>query len=220
MVFYTCTTISYLKNVAKRKTSMKMQPKPIFALASGAFLLLGVLCQTAQAQSVVLGQQYTGDLVNTGNSGPTDLFVGYKVTESADVYTYTYTIANPPAAITALSVDFATSGAQSGITGIITGAGSFYEFGGATGSTVTWDFSLASGAGQSATLSFESPYAPTLGNADATDNSYTWVATSSPAVGLDLAVPQPPSVPEPATTTLFGLGLVLLAFRPNIFKRA
>jgi hypothetical protein len=201
---------------------MKTQSKPIVALASGTILLFGVLCQTAQAQSVVSGQ---ADLALTEGSGTSDLSVGYDVTENEyggfygfPVYTYTYTIAaNPFTVIEGLFIDFDTTypgivvGAS--ITGSVTGSapnGHLIE--GATGTEVAWYFLLVPGSKGTATLSFESDFGPGLDNASVfgsdENNLSTDIRWSSSPGGEQLVAPG--IIPEPATTTLLTLSLLLL----------
>jgi hypothetical protein len=204
--YWLITTRNFeLKTWQKQKTGMKMQSKPIVALASGAVLLLGLLCQTAQAQSALLA--VTGGPVNTG------LTVGYSVADNSGVYTYTYTIADPPASVGTFSVDFPTAPPGEVVPGSITGSGEYEGISGATGTTVVWYVNIAAG-GSGATLSFESLLPPALGNASATGED-SW--GSSPG-GEQVSVPQ--AIPEPATTTLLALSLLFLAFRPNMLKKA
>jgi hypothetical protein len=202
---------------------MKMQLKPIVALASGAILLFGAFCQTSQAQTNII---VLPDV--NGNTGDTALTVETVVTEdlSDSVWTYNYQISNPsgdPASVTSFTADFnagyAGLGGDAVLPGTLTG-GAFALNGGFNG--VTWFESPSVAPGStSGTLQFQSDFGPTTGNADAngSENPPSPWASDSPA--SQILVPNTPSViPEPATTTLLAMTLLLVAFRPGLLKKA
>lgn len=200
---------------------MKIQPKPIVALASGAFLLLGLVCQTAQAQLVIdpATTVALADLNGNGTAVGIDaLPVTYEVTETitgpnSPFYTYSYTVNNTtPSAATDFNVD------SGGITlpgavlpGTISANGFLL---GASG--VTWFTTVQPGASQ--TFSFESDLAPLIvGSANSSGDNSVGGWASLPNGSL---VAAPPAIPEPATMALFGLGSLLLGARKNLFRKS
>jgi len=199
---------------------MKMQSKPIVALASGAILLFGAFCQTSQAQTNII---ILPDV--NGNTGDTALTVESIVSEdlSDDVWTYKYQISNPSgdsSSMTSFTADFnagyAGLGGDSVLPGTLTG-GVFSANNGFNG--VTWYETIAPGT-TGGTLQFQSDFGPTSGNADATGSENPPSPWASDSAGSQIPVPNPPSVPEPATTTLLALTLLLVAFRPGLLKKA
>ena len=56
---------------------MKMQSKPIVALAAGTALILGVVCQSTQAQGLLASNTVTLADVNGNATGPTALVIQY-----------------------------------------------------------------------------------------------------------------------------------------------
>jgi hypothetical protein len=213
---------------------MRIQTKPVIALASGAILLGSVgsvFCQTAQAQSVIIPWTTVplADVVGVA-TGPDALAVAYEVTENPfdGVYTYSYTVDNPsPGNVAFFTVDFNTGAIIDGeaafLPGSITvGNANLGVANGANG--ITWAFlsdPISAGGGVSGTLTFQSDLAPETGNASATGNDNPPGPWASNGSAEQVAIPaQPPEVvPEPATTTLFALALLLLPFRSTILKR-
>jgi hypothetical protein len=206
------------KNVAKPKTDMKMQSKPIIAFASGAILLLGTLCQTAQAQSTIA-------TLADSNDGAANLTVDSTVTFDGSVYTYDYTINNPSGGsseVTGFDVSFNANPANAAFN--LTGG----DFGGTPSgySGVNWTFGFLVNPisqGSSALVSFQSDYAPVGGaaNATGTDNAADGASWATAPNGDFVYVPAvPTNVPEPVTTSLLALSSLLLVFRPNILKKS
>jgi len=198
---------------------MKTQSKPIVALASGAVLLFGVLCQTSHAQEIIASNTVTLADANGNTSGPTTLSVQYEVTETSGVFTYDYVVSNPlgdyqganPNYVGGFEVRF--DAADAGITGLSGGFGSQND--GSSG--VTWYLAVAPG-GNSGTLQFQSDNAYDLNTANATGSDNPpgpWNSLNSSEL---VAAPNPPVIPEPATTSLVALSLVFLALKPNILK--
>jgi hypothetical protein len=205
---------------------MKLQSKPIVALASGAILLLGVLCQSAQAQSTVTNESASAILA-ANNGVPADaLTVNYMVLFTSgggpSFYTYDYTVVDPgPGYVEGFNVAFnaeltGTDGAAV-IPGTITGM-DVGDFGEPSVNGVSWFVGI--NPGTSDTLSFESPYGPTSSTANASgafNPPSGWATTPG---GQLVPVPNVTTIPEPATTTLLALALLVLAFRPNLLKKA
>ena len=202
---------------------MRTHTKPIIALASGAVLLSGLLCQTAHAQSVVLGQSYPvtlADLNGSGTaSGPNALPVTFVVTDvPADAptpYLYSYTINNTSSgagswAVESFSVNFVSTGAN--VVADVNAAG-----GQNGGQGVEWS-SIFIAPSSSETLTFESDDAPVLGNANAGGAPNGPAPWASSPNGSQVAVPS--TVPEPEVASLLGLALLLAPFRFALFRKA
>jgi hypothetical protein len=207
---------------------MKTQSKPIVALASGAILLFGVLCQTTHAQAIIASNTVAMSDTDGNSTGPTALSVSYTVSynSTSQLYTYDYIVSNPSGDyidgdvgnpsdavyVTSFEVSFNASpvGAVSSPTG-----GVHFQNDGPSG--VTWALGGTLGPGDSANLSFQSDNAYDVATANSSG------APNPPAPwetlpGGPVVAPNPPVIPEPATTALFGLGLLFAAFRPNILK--
>lgn len=207
----------------KKLNSMKTQSKPIIALASGAVLLCGLLCQSAQAQSVIIAPT-TANLadVNGVDTLPNALPVTYEVTQftsgpDTGLYDYSYIISNPTTAYV-LGFDVGFNSSDSGaVVGSPTGG---IDSQNAEYSGITWDVQIAPGtttAGPGNTLTFMSDIAPVLGNANASGSSAPGPWSSAPD-GSQVAVPYTPSVPEPATTSLLAMALLIPTFGRRIFR--
>jgi hypothetical protein len=205
----------------KTWNDMKIYAKPIVAPASGAILLCSVLCQTAQAQSVVLNTQEQSVLAAvSGATGENALAVNWEVSYNSGVYTYSYTVQSPIAAEAAsFSVGFDTAATDPVD---ISGDGAI-NYSGPVGIGVIWspllNTSAAAGVGPgqtSQTLTFESDDPPILGNANVNGSDPNGPWASNP---YGQQVPIPSAVPEPATTTLLALTLLLLPFRSTILKK-
>jgi hypothetical protein len=225
----TCMKPIQVKPGEKMKTCVK----PIVALAAGAILLTGALCQTARAQNIVVESDLTPSILAPTPAPPGGyavnpqeyLSVAWEVTEnlSDSVYTYYYDVSNPSGDVlynsdgslgTTLedvayfSVDFPTTGNY--VPGTIHGGGAV-QF---TANTIEWLVNIPAG-GTSGVLQFDSDIPPTLGNATSSDSAAPAPWTSANPDGTLVPVP----VPEPATTTLLALtALLLLPFRSNIFR--
>jgi hypothetical protein len=209
---------------------MRIQTKPVIALASGAILLGSVgsvLCQTAQAQSVIIPWTTVplADVVGVA-TGPDALAVAYEVTENPfdGVYTYSYTVDNPsgdPAIVEAFSIGFNTSPAGAVLTGSVMGGAAWAN----TGTGLLWVDIITPGNNSGTlyggvSLSFESYDVPTYGNADATGSDNPPSPWASDPYGSQVPVPNTVVVPEPTTTALLALtALLLLPFRSTILKR-
>lgn len=192
------------------------QPNPIVALVSGAVLLSGLFCQTAQAQTILNGTAILA--VNAGVAAD-ELTVAYLVADNSGVYTYDYTVNNPgsdPGTVASFEVGFDATSA-SVVPGSITG-GLLREM--ITGSGVDWVAVITPG-NNSGTLSFESDKAPVFANANANgipNPPAPWASTNPD--GNQVPVPDPPNVvPEPATAALLALTALLPPFRPKPLKK-
>jgi hypothetical protein len=146
------------------------------------------------------------------------LSVSWSVVENASlVYTYTYTIQNPtgdvlmnnngtltttPEIYEAFSIGFDTTVPGAYIPNTQTG-GNFDEV---NSIDLAWFFGPAIGAGSSATVSYESYMAPTMGNANASGAPLPSPWSSSAANGQQLPIPDAPAtVPEPKSAVLIAL---------------
>jgi len=202
---------------------MKTHAKAIVALGSGAILLSGLLCQTAQAQTILAGTAQLADVFGV-DTGPESLTVSYLVNLTAGVYTYSYSVANPvgdvvlppsqgagsPEIVDAFSVAFNTAVPGAYVPGSQTG-GTGQQNNGANG--LFWSFTAVNPGTSSPTLSFESLLAPILGNANASDTVPPSPWSSVPS-GQEVPVPQ--AIPEPTTTALLALTLLLVPFRSTL----
>jgi len=209
---------------------MKMQSKPIIALASGSILLFGVLCQTTQAQSTLVDSG-TAVLPAVDDLGFDSLTVDYSVyfttpAIGSDYYTYDYTVYNPSSGNVAdFNVGFDANAPDAVLPSSITGGNGPLPNQNVGGAGVNWYFETQTitQGNNSGMLSFESSFAPINdGNANASGGANPpggWGTDPDDPTDGVVAVPNVPVVPEPATTTLFALTLLLLAFRPNILKR-
>lgn len=213
---------------------MKNHVKLIITLISGAILLSGVVCPTVQAQSVLVeyGSAYLANSLGQ-TSGPEVVTVSYFVVENlaTDLYTYDYTVNNPtgdfvlngngsptstPEDIDYFSLTFDASlpGAVVNATvPVVNGAAGYFQNNGANG--LAWLFQGVT-PGNSVLIGFQSYLAPGPGNASASDSNPPSPWSSSPN-GQQVAVPR--AAPEPATTTLFALTLLLLSFRSTLRRR-
>ncbi len=206
---------------------MRTYAKPILALASGVILLSGLLCQTAHAQNVLIESSGALPSILAPTPAPPGGYalnpqeyvtVAWQVWEnlSDSAYTYYYTVYNPPGDVlysggalgttpedvADYSVDFNTAGAY--VPGTVNGGFGFQV----TANTIEWLLNIPAGA-NSGFLQFTSFLPPTMGNAISSDSSAPAPWTSVNPDGQQ--VPVPNVVPEPATTTLFGLAALLLA---------
>lgn len=195
---------------------MKIQPNPIIALSSVSILLSGLLCQTAQAQTIL---NSTAILAVNAGLAADELTVAYTVTDNSGVYTYDYTVNNPssdPGTVALFEVGFDATSA-SVVAGSITGGSSGEMI---TGSGVDWVTVITPG-NNSGTLSFKSDEAPVFANANANGSPNPpapWASTNPK--GNQVPVPDPSTVvPEPATTALLALSVLLLPFRSYLLKR-
>jgi len=215
----------------KPERNMKIHTKPIVALASGAVLLTGVVCQTAQAQLIpswstvadggTLSPSVLADAI-AQNTGPEALTVDFSVSQVLGAYQYTYTVNNPvgdvllnnngsptttPEIVDAFSVAFNTTLPGAYVLGSQAG-GLFDQNNGVAG--LNWAFAAVSPGSSSPVLSFDSDMPPTLGNANASDSNPPSPWASNPD---GQQVPVPSTVPEPTTIALLAGGLLLLPLR-------
>ena len=212
---------------------MKTCVKPIVALAAGAILLTGALCQMVRAQNIVVESDLTPSILAPTPAPPGGyavnpqeyLSVAWEVTEnlSDSVYTYYYDVSNPSGDVlynsdgslgTTLedvayfSVDFPTTGNY--VPGTIHGGGAV-QF---TANTIEWLVNIPAG-GTSGVLQFDSDIPPTLGNATSSDSG----CPCSVDFGQSRWHTRSRSSPRAAMTTLLALtALLLLPFRSNIFR--
>jgi len=205
---------------------MKRHAKTIGALASGAILLSGLLLgQTAQATLVTSGTAQLADVLGV-DTGAEALTVSYAVNVTAGVYTYTYSVANPigdvilppaqgagnPEVVDAFAVAFNTTLPGAYVPASQTG-GTAQQNNGVSG--LFWSFTGVNPGSSSPTLSFQSDLPPVLGNANASDANPPSPWSSAP-FGQQVPVPPPQVSPEPTTTALFALTLLLLPFRSTL----
>jgi hypothetical protein len=207
---------------------MKRHAKPIIALASGAILLSGSLCQTAQATLIAAGTSILAG--NDGNGGTTTgseaLTVSWTVTEDlSDIYTYSYNVNNPsgdivittpittaegiagnPEVVDSFSVDFNVL-----IPGALVSTPTGGIIGFNDGSGVAWSLPGIAPNTSSGPLTFESLLAPYLGNASASDADPPSPWGSVPG-GQQVAVPGITGVSVPEPTTLISGALLLVPF--------
>jgi hypothetical protein len=161
---------------------MKINAKSVVVLASGAIMLPGLLCQTAQAQGLLneSGESILADALGTA-TGPEALIVSWSVVENAsDIYTYTYTVNNPSGdvrlnnkgrptstreIVDSFSVDVNTRVPGAYLPGSQIG-GSYQQN---NGVDLKWYFGDVEPGHNSGPLSFESYLPPTPGDANAAD---------------------------------------------------
>jgi len=193
-----------------------MQSKPLVALTAGAVLFLGALCQSAEAQGILESNMAVLPAVNGVAADALD--VSFIVSESGGVFTYTYDVINPssdPAYVGSFEIGF-NAGAPGAVTaGSLTG-GSGRQNNGNTG--ITWFLSVAPGH-DSGPLSFNSGDTWHISSANATglpNPPAPWTTLPFPG---GVAVPNPPVVPEPATTALLAFTVLGAAGR-RIFGKA
>jgi hypothetical protein len=182
----------------------------------GCVFLSGLLSPALQA-----GQVLNSSATLAISSGaPADaLKVAYTVTDNSGLYTYDYTISNPatdPGTAASFGVGFDATSATV-VPGSVSSGGSMIS-----GSGLDWVAVVAPGH-SSATLSFESPDAPTMVNADANGTSPGPWASANPG-SSQVPAPgngaQPGIVPEPSAMALLALGVMLVPFRSRLAKPA
>jgi hypothetical protein len=200
-----------------------LRNKRISLAANASAIVLSVLSvipfQPAQAGVVASGTATLADSVGTA-SGPEALTVDYQVDLSGGIYTYTYTVNNPagdsllppnqgPESVDQFSLDFNAAVSGAVLAGSMGGSNTTTFDNGNFG--LEWLFTTPLAAGTSSDiLSFESDYAPTLGNATASGGANgpsPWTASPD---GTLVALPGK-SVPDSTfTMTLFAGALLLL----------
>jgi hypothetical protein len=198
--------------------NMKVSPYPFFVPPAGAALLMGLVCLSAQAQST--GSATLASIANPGVASDmltVDYAVSYTSGPNSSYYTYDYTIYNPGTSGALVETfNLAFDASQPGAVYDLTGGA---QNDGNAG--ITWDVSVLPGQ-NSETLLFESDFGPTMNNANAgggnEDGGISAPWASDPG-GQQVSVPNVAVVPEPATTTLIMLSLLLLPFGSHIFKR-
>jgi len=218
---------------------MKNHVKLIVTLVFGVILLSGVLCPTVHAQSILVdyGSAYLANTLGQ-TSGSEVINVSYFVVENlaTDVYTYDYTINNPvgdvelnnngsplltnpnnpnstiPENIYSFSLSFDAT-VPGAVTSVDEPIGGYFQNTGTSG--LVWDFPNVAPGG-SVLIAFQSDLAPGPGNAIAEGASPPAPWSSNPN-GQQVAVPR--AAPEPATTALLGLTLLLLPFRSTLRRR-
>jgi hypothetical protein len=198
------------------------------ALASGATLLLGALCPTIQAQSVLIesGSSVLADTLGTA-TGPEAVTVSWFVLENTatDIFTYGYNVNNPtgdvqlpgapdpgqPETVGSLTLSFDTT-VQGALVSATAPVGGTFQNNDANG--LSWTFPSVNPGNVSALLAFQSTLAPVLGNASAGDGAIPPAPWSSVPNGQPVPVPGLlHATPEPETTTLLALTLLFLPFR-------
>jgi hypothetical protein len=197
-------------------------------LACGAVLLSSLTGQTAKAdliQTVLTGSAVMADSQGT-STGAEALTVNYSVTKDVNtsVYTYNYTVFNPPGDIVlpsgpteefdVFSVGFSTTLPGALVGGSLNGG----VYNSSTAGGVTWYMYPAIYAGSnSGVLSFASDLPPVPGTATAQDSN-----PPSPWSTYPFGSPVPvPGVPDSANTmALLGGVMLLLLFRSILRKQA
>jgi hypothetical protein len=207
---------------------MKTGAKPMVAMAFGAILLPGLLCQTAQAQSTLIesGSSALADVYGI-STAPEALNVSWFVVENnvSDVYTYEYTVNNPPGDVELNGGGSPTTTPETfnsfTITFNTTLPGAYLSGAAPVGGTVvnngptglTWNLADVDPGGNSGILAFQSDLAPGLNNASAGGGAVGPSPWSTIPSGQPVPVPVPRGIPEPVTTDLFALtALMLLPF--------
>jgi len=213
---------------------LKAQIRTIGAAVLAAALLAGGLCLAVHAQSLLneSGQATLADAYGTA-TGPEALTVNWSVVENgSDIYTYSYTIQNPPGdvllgsggsptlspeIVDAFSVGFDTTAAGAYVAGSQAG-GTSDQNNGVNG--LFWYFAAVNPGSSSPALTFESYLAPGLGNANAQDGNPPSPWASDPN-GQQVPVPLTLIVPDstPTIVLLAAILLAILLFRFAIFKR-
>lgn len=205
--------------VLKSVHNLKLRGSLVATLASGVVLLSIMPCQTARAQGS-FPESGTAILADSFGiaTGAEALTVNWTVTESDNVYTYSYTIENPagdvvlhtdgsatttPEIVDDFSVAFDTTVAGAYVASTQTG-GTFQENNGTDG--LFWVFDDVYPGSSSPTLSFESDLPPVLGDAEASGEPPPSPWSSIPNGDQ---VPIPAVVPEPATLMLVAGSLLL-----------
>ncbi len=184
---------------------MKIHAQLTVALAAAAILIFGLSSQTAQAQSGIIFLTPAG-----GISGDNSLSVDYSVTYASGEYTYSYDVENPTTGyVTGFNVEFSDTGSV--LVPSINAGGTLDPALGITWSPAVIDPS------SSATFSFESTDPPGLNTANSAGTTPGPWASLNPG-GQDVPVPAA-VVPEPATTSLLALALLLLPFRSTLLKK-
>jgi hypothetical protein len=219
-----------VKNINK-KTADKCMKKIKLILASGAILLSGALCQTANASLLnIAGSSTLGN--SAGVPIPMEnLIVDWRVVENASlVYTYSYTVYNPigdvllptivpPSlgggieSVDGFSVAFNTTVPGLFLPGTYTGGFLTGNEGNDGNAGLFWSFAPVPAGSKSPILSFQSDYGPTVGNANAQDADppSPWASTSPGGTTVPVPSLTPmPGLPEP--TTLISGALLLLPF--------
>jgi len=209
---------------------MKKNEKPIVALAAGAILLIGVLSQTAQAQSILVesGTSILANVFGT-TTGSEALTVSWFVVENttSDIYTYAYNVNNPagdvvlnnndtptatPETVVNFALSFNTTLPGAFIPPGTVPVGGSLQNNGANG--LAWAFDPVLPGTSSPLLAFQSTLAPANGNASATGGIPPGPWSTVP---FGQSVPLPRPTPEPTTTALFALSLLfLLPFRSTL----
>jgi hypothetical protein len=209
--------------------------KPTAALPLLGILTSGLLCQTVHAQTTIESGSSVlqpSVLPNPGPSPQEYLTISWSVVLSGSIYTYNYTVNNPygdvienddgtltgtSEVVDSFSVVFDTTVPGAVVGGPSGGNFSFPE--GASG--VFWNIASVVAGSSSGTLSFQSDYAPTMGDASADDSDPPAPWSSASPYGQEVPVPNTAlAVPEPETMTMFFLGgLLLLPVRSMLHRK-
>jgi len=200
----------------------KENMKKIVILA-GALFIAAVAVPQAQATLIMSNTVVLGDVSSTPTPTPEDLTVSYQVNLTGGIYTYSYVINNPTGDIT-------LSGANAGKSEIVeqfdlnvnisdpnqyiagSQAGEIAVDMIANASGLTWENLNLSPGASSPTLSFESYEPPTLGAANANDDSPPSPWSSLSANGQLVAVPGAVTIPDGGMTVAL-LGGALIGLR-------
>jgi len=196
---------------------MRNHLKPNIALACGAMLLFGMLCQSANAESG------TSILATQATTDPSEqLTIDWSVVENSGVYTYTYDVYNPsgdvlwPAtdpAVPESFEDFYIGVNYSLVTSISDGGTDFGSH------SIKWflDPSIAPGS-STGDLVITSDYGPVMSSAKANDQNEPSPWNTTYAGGTP--IPVPGAVPDTANTMiLLGSTLVLLPLA-RLFRKS
>jgi hypothetical protein len=202
------------------------------AILTGALFVGAVAAPQAQATLIQSGTAILGDVTGTPLPTPEDLTVNYSVNLTGSTYTYSYTINNPagdvvlggqnngnPEIAESFNINFNTGleyipGSATATTpGWTAGADLIVGLNG-----LTWQ-QLAINNGFSQTVTFQSPYGPVPGAANASDASPPAPWSSLSPNGQMVPVPQPLGAPDGGlTVALLGGSLMALGAIRRIFR--
>jgi hypothetical protein len=156
---------------------------------------------SARAQIIL---QNTVDF-NGKNVSSDELSIAYTVTQTGDLYTYSYVLTTSPA------VDFQSFTIGNGLDPVNTQSVVIQSLGGAfnagtTSDSIIYQWAFNPGT-TSADVSYTSPFAPTLA---------TFTLTGGDAWGSPALIPAPAAVPE--TSTLLAGAMMVLPFGVSVYR--
>ena len=202
------------------------------AILAGALFAGAVAIPQTQAALIESGTAVLGDVIGTPTPTPEDLTVDYSVNLTGSTYTYSYTINNPagdmilggqnagnPEIAESFQLNFNT--ALEYIPGSATSTAPGWTAAAdldINGNGLTWVQLLITN-GFSQTVTFQPPYGPVLGAANASDASPPAPWSSLSPNGQLVPIPQPLGVPDGGmTVALLGGSLMALGAIRRIFR--